>query len=82
MTQIRDVDDTRYGWRVKGRIVVDGQRGYGYRGDRYNDRRGYRGDYGYNHRGFQRGADHGKFTCYVGRGQRPQVDFDGIRGLR
>jgi hypothetical protein len=31
VTQIRDVDNTRYGWRVKGRIEVQGARGY--RGD-------------------------------------------------
>ncbi len=29
VTQIRDVDDTRYGWKVKGNLVVDGQRGWG-----------------------------------------------------
>ncbi|MEL7446600.1 MAG: hypothetical protein AAGK02_12440 [Pseudomonadota bacterium] len=29
VTQIRDVDRTRNGYRVKGRIVVDGARGYG-----------------------------------------------------
>ena len=37
VTQIRDVDRERYGYEVKGRLVVDGQRGY----DRY-DRRSYR----------------------------------------
>jgi hypothetical protein len=31
VTEIRDVDNTRYGWRVKGRIEVQGARGY--RGD-------------------------------------------------
>ena len=31
VTEIRDVDRTRYGLRVKGRIEVDGSRGYGYR---------------------------------------------------
>jgi len=85
VTQIRDVDDTRYGWRVKGRLVVDGARGYrgANNGHRYNDR--YRYDdrgYGYNHRAQnRRGADRGKFTCYVGGGQRPEVSFRGIRGL-
>lgn len=39
VTQIRDVDDRRNGWRVKGRIQVDGSNGYYNRG-RY-DRRGY-----------------------------------------
>ncbi len=32
VTQIRDVDRTDYGFRVKGRIEVDGARGYGNRG--------------------------------------------------
>lgn len=83
VTQIRDVDQTRYGWRVKGRMVVDGARGYrgAYNnGHRYNDR--YRHDdrgYGYNNRGYR--ADRGKFTCFVERGNRPQVNFRGIRGL-
>ncbi|TRD12342.1 hypothetical protein FGU71_11005 [Erythrobacter insulae] len=59
VTQIRDVDRTRFGFRVKGRIEVEGARGY---------------------RG--RDFDRGRFTCFFdGRG-RPQIDFDGIRGLR
>ena len=84
VTQIRDVDRTRYGWRVKGRIVVDGQRGYGnrynhrYNNRGYNDR--YDRGYNYNHRGYNR--DKGKFTCTVSRGQGAYVDFKGIRGLR
>lgn len=32
VTQIRDVDRTRYGFRVKGQIAVQGARGYGQRG--------------------------------------------------
>ncbi|MEP5938682.1 MAG: hypothetical protein ABJ239_10170 [Erythrobacter sp.] len=32
VTQIRDVDRTRYGFRVKGRIEVSGARGYGNQG--------------------------------------------------
>lgn len=37
VTEIRNVNDTRYGWRVKGQIVVDD----GYRGGRYDrNRRG------------------------------------------
>ncbi|QZD86087.1 hypothetical protein [Qipengyuania psychrotolerans] len=71
VTDIRDVKDTRYGWKVKGRMVVDGQRGYN-RYDRY-DRRDYR-RYG--------NEDHGKFSCYIERGRVTQVDFSGIRGLR
>ncbi|WP_348631949.1 hypothetical protein [Pontixanthobacter sp. CEM42] len=76
VTQIRDVDRTRYGWRVKGRIVVEGQRGYGNRG--YNNR--YDRGYNYNHRGYNQ--DRGKFTCTISRGQGAYVDFKGVRGLR
>ncbi len=70
-------DVRRYGYRyadvtqiyeVKGRLVVDGQRGYG-RYDRY-DRRNYR-----------RG-DEGKFKCDVSRGRVVDIDYSGIRGLR
>lgn len=42
VTQVRDVERTRYGYKVKGRVVV--QDGY---------------------RGYRRGQDRGKFTCYV-----------------
>ena len=70
VTDIRDVKDTRYGWRVKGRMVVDGQRGGRYdRYDRY-DRRGY------NRR------DSGNFTCYMERGRITGVKYRGIRGMR
>ncbi|WP_284125866.1 hypothetical protein [Parerythrobacter aestuarii] len=83
VTDIRDVDDTRYGWRVKGRIVVDGQRGYGYQGynyrGRYDDR--YRYNDRYRYRQSERGYDKGKFTCYIERGRGASVDFSGIRGL-
>ncbi len=59
VTQIRDVDRTRYGFRVQGRIEVQGSNNY---------------------RG--RDFDRGRFTCYVERGNRAQIDFRGIRGLR
>ncbi len=59
VTQIRDVDRTRYGFRVQGRIEVQGSRNY---------------------RG--RDFDRGRFTCFVERGNRAQIDFRGIRGLR
>ena len=62
VTQIRDIDRTRYGWRIKGRMEVQGLRG---------------GGYGYGNQGY----DRGRFTCYVERGNRPQIDFRGIRGL-
>ena len=76
VTQIRDVKDTRRGWRVKGNLVVDGQRGGRYnRGDRYGryDR--------YDRRGYNRG-DSGRFTCYIERGRVTGVNYRGIRGLR
>jgi hypothetical protein len=68
VTQIRDVDDRRHGWRVKGRIQVDGGRGYYNRGryDRY-DRRGY---------------DTGSFKCDIRGGRVVDLDFSGVRGLR
>jgi len=59
VTQVRDVDRTRYGFRVQGRLEVQGTNNY---------------------RG--RNFDRGRFTCYIERGNRPQIDFRGIRGLR
>lgn len=58
VTQIRDVDRTRFGFRIRGRMQVEG-----------NPR-------------FRRNFDRGRFTCYVERGTRPQIDFRSIRGLR
>lgn len=75
VTEIRDVDDTRNGWRVKGRMVVDNN----YSGGRY-DRYGYRDRYNRYQRWNDR--DEGKFTCYIERGRVTNVDFSGIRGLR
>lgn len=76
VTQIRDVDRTRDGWRVKGRIDVQSSRGYANRG--YNNRGNRYGNY--NQRGHR--SDSGKFTCNVSRGQGAYVNFRGIRGLR
>lgn len=75
VTDIRDVDDTRYGWRVKGKIMVDGN----YRGGRY-DRYGYRDRDNRYQRWNDR--DNGNFTCYVERGRVTDVNFSDIRGLR
>ena len=69
VTDIRSVKDTRYGWKVRGTMVVDGQRGY--RDARYDRRRDR-----YSAR------DSGKFTCYIERGRVADVDYSGIRGLR
>ncbi|MXO56666.1 hypothetical protein [Pontixanthobacter gangjinensis] len=90
VTQIRDVDKRRGGWSVKGRIVVDGSRGYsnrGYnrdynrdynRGDRYDrqDRRGYN----QHRRGYRNDA--GTFRCDFSRGRVVGLSYNGIRGLR
>ena len=67
VTDIRDVDDKRYGWRVKGRIDVQGQRGYGNRYNHYD--RGPR-------------TDSGNFTCEIKRGRVVDIDYRGVRGLR
>lgn len=67
VTQIRDVSNTRDGFRVRGDLIVDGQRGS--RNDRY-DRRG-------NQR-----AEQGRFTCQIERGQIRDIRYNGIRGLR
>ena len=68
VTDIRDVDRRRDGYRVKGTIVV-------------NERnRGWRRDYNYRSRG--RDYDTGRFTCDVRYGRVVDIDFSGIRGLR
>ena len=78
VTEIRDVDRERHGWEVKGRLVVDGSRGYGRYNRHYNrydryDRRG-RYDRGYH-------SDSGKFRCDVTRGRVSYINYKGIRGL-
>ncbi|MGB7407447.1 MAG: hypothetical protein WA908_02995 [Pontixanthobacter sp.] len=72
VTRITDVDRERRGWEIEGRLVVDGQRGY--RGGRYNNRRGY------DRRGYDRG-DRGRFSCDIRRGRIVDIDYGGIRGL-
>ncbi len=75
VTDVRDVDRRRDGYRVKGRIAVD----TGYRGGRYGN--GWGGDYrGY--RNDMRGWDSGRFECRTDRGRVNYLDFDNIRGLR
>lgn len=74
VTEIRDVDDSRHGWRVEGRVVVDGR----YGGGRYNRYGYYDRDNRYNR---WNDRDRGSFQCRV-EGQRvTYLDFDGIRGL-
>ena len=73
VTDIRDVDAKRDGYKVKGRIAVntrngDWRRGWG------NDFRGWNSRYN--------GYDAGTFTCDVRYGRVVDLDFNGIRGLR
>lgn len=77
VTEIRDVDDTRYGWRVKGRVEVRDSR-YGSRYDRYDRYNRYdRYD-----RGSRYGrSDDGKFTCYIERGRVTDINYSGLRRL-
>jgi hypothetical protein len=87
VTEIRDIERTRYGYRVSGKLVVqDGYRGrdrydrgsqydrYGRGYDRGDDRRD---DRRYD-RGYDRGYDKGKFTCYVERGRVVDIDYSGL----
>jgi len=64
VTEVRDIDRTRYGYKVRGRIEVSD----GYRGRGYN--RGYRRGYG--------GYDRGKFTCYFERGRVADIRYKGL----
>lgn len=62
VTQISNIDRTRDGYRVTGKLVVRD----GYRGRDRNDR------------GYERGYDKGRFTCYVERGRVIDVDYRGL----
>jgi hypothetical protein len=62
VTQINNIDRTRYGYRVTGNLVV---------------KDGYRGRSRYD-RGYDRGYDQGRFTCYVERGRVIDVDYRGL----
>jgi len=79
VTDIRDIDRTRYGYEVKGRIAVNSM-GRGWRsGDGYYGR-GWDRDY----RGWHsdlRGYDAGTFKCKVSYGRVSGLDYSGIRGL-
>lgn len=84
VTQVRDVDDTNYGWKIKGNLQVDGggyydrggynDRGYGRNYDRRYDDRRY--DDRYNAR-----RDSGSFTCWIDRGRVSKMDYSGIRNM-
>lgn len=79
VTDIRDVDRNRNGYRIRGRIAVNQMDHDWRRGDaRYgrgwdNDYRGWNDDY--------RGWDSGRFTCRIERGRVVDIDYSGIRGL-
>jgi hypothetical protein len=79
VTEIRDVDRAGRGFEVKGRLVVDGSRGWGNYNRQYNryDRYDRYGNYD---RGYDR--DSGRFTCDFERGRVVDLDYSGIRGLR
>jgi len=79
VTDIRNIDRKRDGYRVRGRIAVN-QMGRDYRrGDsRYG--RGWDNDYrGWDDR--YSGYDSGRFTCEVRYGRVTKLDYSGIRGL-
>jgi hypothetical protein len=88
VTEIRDIDRTRYGYKVSGNLVLrdgwQGNRGYGRNYDR-DGRYGYgRGGYdrygrsGYDRGGYDRGYDQGRFACYVENGQVVDVKYSGL----
>ena len=80
VTDIRDVDRKNYGYRVKGRIAVNGMG----RDWRWGDR-DYGGGWNRDYRGWNsslRGYDAGTFDCRVDYGGAIRdLDFSGIRGL-
>ena len=71
VTQIRDIQRTRYGYRVNGNVVVqDAGRGYNaYGNDRYN--RSDSNAYG-------RGYNKGRFSCTVEQGRVVDIDYRGL----
>ncbi len=88
VTEVRDIDRTRYGYKVTGNLVLrDGWRGQGngygrnYGSDGYgrNDNydRGGHDRYGDN-RGYNRGYDKGRFACYVEYGRVVDVKYSGL----
>ena len=72
VTDIRDVDNRRDGYTVRGRIAVN-SRSNNWRSGWGNDSRGYNDNY--------RGYDAGRFTCDVRYGRVVDLDYSGIRGL-
>lgn len=62
VTHINNIDRTRTGYRITGKLVLQD---------------GYRGRSRYD-RGYDRGYDQGRFTCYVERGRVIDVDYRGL----
>lgn len=71
VTQIRDIQRTRYGYRVRGNVVVqDMGRGNNARGnDRYNR---------YDRNAYGRGYDKGRFACVVEQGRVVDINYNGL----
>jgi hypothetical protein len=65
VTDIRDIDRNRYGYRVKGTVIVN-ERGGGW-------------DRDYNYRYSGRNYDQGRFTCDVQGGRVVGLDYSGLR---
>ena len=79
VTDIRDVDRKRDGYRVRGRIAVN-QMDRDYRRDDRRYGRGWDNDYrGWDDR--YSGYASGRFTCEVRYGRVVDIDYSGIRGL-
>jgi hypothetical protein len=83
VTQVRDIQRTRFGYRVIGNLVVqDSQRDRdyndGYGADRY--KQGYRNNQydRYDGSTYGRGYNKGRFTCTVERGRVVGVDYSGL----
>lgn len=68
VTDIRDIDRNRYGYRVKGTVIVNERGG------------GWGRDYGYRYSG--RNYDQGRFTCDVQYGRVVGLDYSGLRNDR
>ena len=72
VTDIRNIDQRRDGYTIKGRIAVNTQN------------RNWRGSWGGDYRGYDNrynGYDAGRFTCDVRYGRVVDLDYSGIRGL-
>lgn len=85
VTQITNIERTRGGYRVTGKLVVqDGWRGNnrGYGNDRYDRYDRYGRNNGYGNQGYGRGYDKGRFTCFVERGRVVDVDYRGLEQWR